>query len=187
MPSIVKLSKPRVFPPLEHYDYYDLDRFCICPLCIEWRERLKAFQLAQSLVTARVATCTTYGCFNDMRGPCDPCRTGRATRAAFHASNNRRDLYSECSWHASAMEPAMVGEYFMQWLTRILANRTTYKDSWWVGKAPYLSLQYWLTMFQISVTKDRVYEDRLFVDLDSLPRSGLLSDPLHSLTVSGEV
>ena len=170
-PAAAITMRTREFPALEHYDYYDLDRYCVCPLCVEWRERLAALQLAQDAVTKKAKHCEVAGCFRDMKGPCPECRAGMFSRTAFHASNNRRDLYSECSWHASAMDSAFVGERFMEWLARIMANRTVYRDSWWVGKAPHLSLQYWLTMFHLSVEREVVMENRLIVDLGRMPHS----------------
>lgn len=141
----------RVYGPLEHADYPELDLLCSCSLCVEWRSRLQQLLPAQEAAAQKFKTCQVRGCLIDMKGPCEECRSGMKLRSSYIASLNRRDLYSECSFHASHME-APVGHAFMEWVIKVINNRAQRGDGWWVGQAPYFPLQYWITMFKRSIS-----------------------------------
>lgn len=180
----------RIYEPLDHFDYYELDVKCSCYICKEWRSRRNVFQKAQALVANK--KCSLDDCSVDMKGSCADCRSGMQLRLLFHASNNRRDLYSECSWHASEMEHPELGKAFMAWITKIINNRSTRRDSWWVGKAPYLPVQFWLTMFRVNATRGTLHYDDMFLGLEEFPMhsSSLLEEPIEvpiALAVSGMI
>lgn len=169
---------PRTFGPLDHYDYSALDEFCQCELCTEWRVRFSALIEAQKRVQDRVATCDLKDCHIDMKGKCEDCKAGIKLRTSYLASLNRRDLYSECSFHADSMalpgQSNIVGQAFMNWITNVLNDREQRGDGWWIAKAPFFPMQYWLTMFRRSVSLDSDnLDDEMFTEAEVMPRGTL--------------
>lgn len=142
----------RIYPPVEHHDYGELDVYCCCDLCNDWRQKLQCLQGFQ--VNLPKKDCVEESCHPDLKGPCAECRLALRQRMIYLAALNRRDLYSECSYHASRMDPEIVGESFMVYITKIVKDRKTRADGWWTNKAPYLPLQFWITMFKQSTIAD---------------------------------
>lgn len=143
------MSKPKVFAPLDHYDYGELDALCECSLCQDWRIKLKFLKQYQDNLPKK--DCPEKSCHPDLKGPCSDCRLGLRARMIYLAALNRRDLYSESSFHADAMDPPVLGEAYMAWIKGVIDDRKTREDGWWTNKAPYLPMQWWLTMFKRSV------------------------------------
>lgn len=117
---------PRVFGALEHYNYPQLDQQCICLICHDWRTTFRTWRSAPR---------------------------NFKLRSAYLAANNRRDLYCECSWHAKfsdEMFPEIVGQQFMIWIRRIIDDRNERGDCWWEGRAPYLTLAFWMFLYRKS-------------------------------------
>jgi hypothetical protein len=139
----------REFDPLDHYDYGEIDLQCSCGLCADWRKKLSDLQRFQSYLPRK--NCEHESCHPDLKGPCSDCKLALRSRMTYLAALNRRDLYSECSFHASNMEPPIVGEAFMRWVRAVVDDSTTRPDGWWTNKAPYLPMQFWITMFRQSV------------------------------------
>lgn len=180
-------SVQKRFEPLDHYDYGELDLLCTCELCAEWRLRLSLLQDVQKRIEQKI--CTNSSCAKDMKGRCDDCRVGIKLRTSYLASLNRRDLYSECSFHAFHMEPRIVGKAFMAWVHNILADRGTRTDGWWVGKAPFLPIQYWLTMFRRSVATgtDATAGDDDLADFEHMPNTAIGSLVIAAAASSGAI
>jgi hypothetical protein len=132
-------KRMRQFPPLDHYDYGDLDAQCICMVCLEWRTQLSRLQSLQERITHHGKACK-----------CALCTQAMKARSAYLAALNRRDLYCESSWHASEMLPRL-GEHFMQWLGGQLADRRARDDRWWENWAPHLPIAYWQRCWRNSV------------------------------------
>lgn len=174
----------REFDPLDHYDYGEVDYLCSCSLCAEWRNRLAELQSVQKRIETK--KCDNAHCVRDMKGRCDDCKTGIKLRSSYLASLNRRDLYSESSFHAYCMSPKALGEAYMAWIDKILSDREARPDGWWVGRAPFLPMQYWLTMFRRAVAlgdDSTAMED--FIDVDAVPTIAIGN--LVAAIVSGAV
>lgn len=132
-------SKP--YGPLEHCDYRVLDARCICKVCVEWREALAAYE-------AGIERCSTHirGC------KCLDCKGMFRARSRYLAAMNRRDLYSESSFHASRNMVELTGFKFMGWVTNIVGDRIERPDGWWEKSAPLLPLAHWFNKFNRSVS-----------------------------------
>lgn len=142
----------RVFDPTDHYDYAEIDEHCSCDLCSEWRVKLANLNNFKQDLPKK--NCREKTCHPDLKGPCSDCRMALRARMVYLAALNRRDLYSECSYHASRMEPPIVGESFMDYISGIVMDRSARQDGWWTNKAPYLPIQFWITMFKRSLLSD---------------------------------
>lgn len=140
-----------VYSPLDHGDY---PSDCACWICAEARVRLLAFQAADHARNTHERSCS-----------CALCRSYMRARSSHLASNNRRDLYGECSWHASLMDSPDVGKRLMIWVEEILSDRDTYTDGWWEGRMPYFPVAFWLTLFKRDVGAGI---DRKLAELDEL-------------------
>lgn len=134
------------FPPLEHHDYKTLDVECGCPICIDWRAKQSALDAAQLVILKHNRGCV-----------CPDCRVAMRKRSALLAVRNRRDLYCECSWHASMVDHrndifdltcsvpgSGLGERFMGWVGVQLTKRS---DGWWEKLGPQLPLSVWFDNF----------------------------------------
>jgi len=136
LPKIVPFGKMKEFALLDHGDYSETDTQCCCVICMEWRRHLLALQRLQAATLSHERSCH-----------CADCRSKMKTRSSYLASLNRRDLYSESSWHAAHMEDS-IGEKFMGWLRGVLLDRGLRSDGWWEIRAPNLPLAQWQLMFR---------------------------------------
>lgn len=179
--------KVKEFDLLEHGDYGETDLRCTCALCEDWRAKLAVLQKFQSYLPRE--TCPEYACHPDLKGPCADCRLGLKARMTYLAALNRRDLYSECSFHASMMESQMIGRSFMQWVRDIIDDRANYPDGWWTNKAPHHPLQFWITMFKQSIISGVNLMETVDDAIEALPRGYLTatSSPVSGITASGLV
>lgn len=136
----------KIYPPLNHYDYRILDIECRCQVCHDWRMKQQAFQKLVPPTAGHARNCACHDCWVKMRA-----------RSAYIAASNRRDLYSESSWHASqitdhncAFDAALsaqgsgMGLHFMKWVQGQLRARG---DGWWVISAPYRAVSDWIDDF----------------------------------------
>lgn len=125
---------PREFGPLEHFDYSVLDTACTCKVCSEWRQTLSSYQEQQRDTSMHPRSCR-----------CGYCRRRYASRSAYHAILNQRDLYCESSFHACA-EPTL-GSGFMGWLyDHVMGNRVLTR-SWWENEAVETPLARWFMRY----------------------------------------
>ena len=135
-PSVGTIIPMKAYSPLEHFDYSLTDSACCCQVCVDWRVKLIALKDAHTHIESHKRDCS-----------CADCSAYMKSRSAYLAALNRRDLYSECSWHALDMEE---GARFMGWLTGILFDRKLKSDGWWESRGPHLPLSYWKMMFKRS-------------------------------------
>lgn len=178
--------KTRQFDPLDHFDYGETDLQCSCTLCEDWRAKLSVLQGYQQMLPKK--ECLEVSCHPDLKGPCPDCRLAMKSRMIYLAALNRRDLYSECSFHGSMMENAAVGRTFMRWIRNVIDDRKTYPDGWWTNKAPFLPLQFWITMFKQSVISGMNLLDAVDNATTELPKAYITatgSNPVSGIAVSG--
>lgn len=123
---------------VDHYDYPVLDSSCACSVCTDWRIKRDAYQAALAPVVAHNRSCRCAGC-----------RSMRSLRTVYHASVNRRDLYSEMSWLVRN-EPK--GPDVMTWLLHSEMQRPDRGDGWWEGRAPYYPLAHFLSRGMTAIT-----------------------------------
>lgn len=126
-----------LYGPLEHADYPLLDQRCACSICIDWRDKKAIFDAALQIVISHQRTCK-----------CAECKVMRRAGTAYHASNNRRDLYSEMSYLVGGKK---WGHHAMRWLENEIKDPAR-TDGWWQGRAPYYSMASWLNRFVHSAT-----------------------------------
>ncbi len=127
--------KMKVFGPLEHYDYAAIDAHCGCGVCEDWRGTYKAFEAARLLIINHERSCL-----------CVDCKAMYSARSRYLAALNRRDLYSEASYHATR-DPSL-GPQFMSWVGTQMVEPRPKSQNWWEIKAPALSLLTWFTTFE---------------------------------------
>lgn len=162
------LEQLRKFEPLEHYDYRVLDVECGCAICIDWRAKQAALDAAQATLAGHVP----------IRCRCAGCRQHTKLRSAQLAARNRRDLYCECSWHASMLDQrnaifdlaasvpgSGLGERFMDW---VHGQVHTKSDGWWEKLGPQLTLGTWFDNFTYALEASGI---------GLLPVSGVASRP----------
>lgn len=122
-------SELRPSPLLRHFDYTEIEN-CDCEVCADWRRKRDLYQAAAALVAGHGRSCTCAGC-----------KSMRSVRTAYHAADERRNLYSEMSFHAGLGDLAD-GELKMMWLKdEIMSGRRS--DGWWEGRAPYYPMGHW--------------------------------------------
>lgn len=127
---MISTNAPKQSPLLRHFDYEQLDQGCSCEVCAEWRRRRATYQAAEQLCIGHGKSCM-----------CPDCQAMRKVRTAYHAADEKRNLYSEMSFHAG-VKHLRDGERVMQWVREeIMSGRRT--DGWWEGRAPYYPLAYW--------------------------------------------
>lgn len=178
--------KIREFDELEHGDYGELDIRCSCVLCEDWRAKLAVLQKFQAYLPRE--NCREFACHPDLKGPCQDCRQALKARQTYLAALNRRDLFSECSFHASMMESPMIGRAFMRWIREVIDNRETYPDGWWTNKAPHHPMQFWITMFKQSVISGVNLMEAMDAAIEELPKGYLTANataPVSGMAVSG--
>jgi hypothetical protein len=117
----------RIYPPLDHYDYSAIDTGCCCTVCEDQRIRLI------EMTVLVVATADHHRICK-----CKLCKERKASRTAYFAAVNRRDLYSESSYHAKIW----LGESFMTWITSVLEDKQR-SDGWWMLQAPWKHMGNW--------------------------------------------
>ena len=136
----------RLYSPLDHFDYGELDNYCTCKICGAWRDRRSVFQQYQEMVESHVHNCN-----------CKQCVATMPFRTAYLAALNKRDLYCEASWHASNLSPAnplfsvtvthpasAMALGFMNWLETELTKGT---ESWWEIQGLKLPMDHWFGRF----------------------------------------
>lgn len=128
-------SVMKKFGPLEHYDYETLDAQCVCIVCEDWRGTAKALEKAREVIADHPRSCL-----------CCECKAMYSARSRYLAALNRRDLYSEASYHATR-DPAL-GPRFMSWVGVQMIEPRPKSQNWWEIKAPALPLLAWFTTFE---------------------------------------
>jgi len=125
----------RVFDPLEHFDYGELDLHCCCAICEEWRSSLAAMKLIEPIKQKYGNNCSKLQ---------DPTVIPFVkARSIYHAALNRREMYCELSYHAAQNKN---GGALMDWAGNLILDRKR-ADSWWERYGNEVSLGYWLTLF----------------------------------------
>lgn len=125
------------YGPLQHFEYVELDKHCHCPICESWRT---AFARYNELLAKVWDHAKPLG-----KCKCEDCKVAMKARTPYLAALNRRDLYSEGSWHASTN--MLKGERFMDWLhTEITGEK--HGDGWWAAYAPEMRLGRWMQLYE---------------------------------------
>lgn len=125
----------KTFGPLEHYDYAVVDTQCDCVVCEDWRATLKVYEVAVAVRADHKRSCL-----------CRTCKDMYSARSKYLAAMNRRDLYSEASYHA-ANEPKL-GVQFMSWIETQVAEPRPKSQNWWEIKSASLPLGKWFLAFE---------------------------------------
>lgn len=125
-----------LFDPLNHYDYWLINTFCECQLCLEWRLAREAFAVEQKKT----------GRLQDMFG--HTTAEWRESMMVYTAISLKRDLYCEMSFHAAYTYSAS-GREIMEWVAAAIADpkRT---PGWWTHRGVGLSIDYWVFAFKRS-------------------------------------
>lgn len=122
----------KVYKPLEHSDYSYTDADCCCEICTDWRQKLEVIQAALKTTDGHRRNCY-----------CDNCKKMRKAKAAYLAALNRRDFYSEMSWHAGHYTSGLAIE-MMNWVHDQLSSKT---DGWWYVASSRVMVGDWLDKF----------------------------------------
>lgn len=132
---MMQSQRKKIFAPLEHYDYGQLDKACGCRLCEDLRSTQASYQAALDRVAGH-----PLGCL------CQSCKDKYTARSGYLAANHRRDIYSEASFHA-AHEPADLGQRFMEWMGLQVREDDKHTRGWWVIAAAELPMVRWFTEY----------------------------------------
>ena len=129
------------FDPLNHHDYWLLDTFCECEVCVEWRGKYELFKKAQELVGQK-------------RFEQQHRAEWQSAMWQYIAASNRRDLYCEISFHA-ANTYAVSGVQMMAWITEQIRDPGK-TDGWWTMREVNLPIHYWILLFLRYVREEAV-------------------------------
>ena len=141
-------------PPLEHYDYDELEEEgsrCGCPLCVNYWDLL-AEQNFYSAVCAKHK--------HDCR--CKSCMERNASHVSYMAALSKRDTYSELSFIISRrMEETkhthVTGPEFLRWVYSRMADRGWKTEGWWAITSANISLQEWIDQWQVQCLPERMW------------------------------
>lgn len=114
------------FPPLDHFDYGELDTHCGCSICADWRDSHALYQAALKGDSQ-----------DDYRGNKETMKL----RSLYLAAVCRREAYCEVSYHASRLP---CGTEMMIWMGRQIK---LHDQNWWENIAPKTTLGEWFEWF----------------------------------------
>lgn len=126
-----------IFDPLNHSEYSEIDKSCLCAVCANWRASLDAYLDAQNCTGLKEGR-PKRG--SEMRSERDV-KAMMSRRSVYMAAVNRREVYCEISWHAVRMSN---GADIMSWLKEQLAARS---DNWWEISAPQMTIGEWMAAY----------------------------------------
>jgi hypothetical protein len=132
-------------PPMRNFSfaehYLALDDNCTCHLCAQWRERRDAMNALFPPTDGHARSCS-----------CSACGNFRQAHQAFLDTSNRRDLWSELSFHTAKNEFLRPYSAQIQEATEKLLTDPRVKPSWWAIRGGQFSLSYWFGRVQTAVT-----------------------------------
>lgn len=128
--------------PLDHYDVDENDD-CTCRYCNVWRVRRDVVNRFRMLFDARRCRCAN--CTADPKNTVWKCLHYQKSQYQFLASANRRELWTEMSFHGK-FGTEQDGLELMDWLDRKIRSME-HREGWWALHAERHSLDYWFCQF----------------------------------------
>ena len=121
---------PKAVNAFHHYDVLDED--CGCPLCIDWRAWRDASNKLAEAVIEHDRNCT-----------CVQCNAFHKARFSFLATENRRNVWTEISYHVTYSDDFIHHKTTIMTRLKNMLDDTSVTNNWWAICGAYYPLAWW--------------------------------------------